>query len=61
MNRLSYRDTPVPPDIKTIREIVSSSGFFSPAEVEIAGELVEERLAKGVSSGYHFIFAEDDG
>jgi GNAT superfamily N-acetyltransferase len=60
MNRLSYRDKPVPSDRKIIREMVSSSGFFSPAEVEIAEELVEERLTKGVSSGYHFLFAEDD-
>jgi len=61
MNGLTYRDTPVPSDRKTIRKIVSSSGFFSPAEMEIAEELVEERLAEGISSGYHFLFAEDQG
>src|SRR5262249_15456116 len=31
---------------------------FSASEVEIAGELVTERLTKGIRSGYHFILAE---
>jgi GNAT superfamily N-acetyltransferase len=38
--------------------IVRSSGFFSPREVEVAAELVKERAAKGLSSGYYFLFAE---
>ncbi len=59
MARLSYRDTPAPSDVAIVREIVSSSGFFSSAEVDIAEELVLERLSKGVSSGYFFVFAED--
>jgi len=43
-----------------VREIVVSSGFFSEAEVEVAVELVQERLNKGVESGYYFLFAEQD-
>ncbi|MCC6126317.1 MAG: GNAT family N-acetyltransferase [Pirellulales bacterium] len=29
--------------------------------MDVAVELVEERLAKGPASGYHFVFAERDG
>jgi len=37
---------------------VASTGFFNAAEVGIAGELVTERLTKGLRSGYHFVLAE---
>ena len=55
--RTSVNDT----DIENVREIVSSTGFFSDEEVIIAAELVEERLTKGESSGYFFLFIEIDG
>jgi len=42
----------------SVRGIVESSGFFSAEEVEIAVQLVQERLTKGIQSGYHFLFAE---
>jgi acetoin utilization deacetylase AcuC-like enzyme/GNAT superfamily N-acetyltransferase len=41
--------------------LVDITGFFNPSEVKIAVELVEERLAKGPESGYHFIIAEHYG
>jgi ribosomal protein S18 acetylase RimI-like enzyme len=41
-----------------VRAIVESAGFFTPAEVDVAVELVEERLAKGPASGYHFLFLD---
>jgi ribosomal protein S18 acetylase RimI-like enzyme len=47
-------------DEKAVREIVSSTGFFSAAEVEVAVELVQERLRRGEASGYYFLFAEID-
>jgi GNAT superfamily N-acetyltransferase len=47
--------------VERIREIVVSTGFFYDHEVEIAVELVEERLMQGEKSGYYFIFAEADG
>jgi ribosomal protein S18 acetylase RimI-like enzyme len=50
-----------PEDPENVRRIVLSSGFFSSTEVVVAVELVEERLAKGLESGYHFLFAEYDG
>ena len=56
---LNFRENPTPADIEAVRAIVSSSGFFSESEIEVAAELVEERLSKGLSSGYHFLFAEE--
>ena len=41
--------------------MVKASGFFYDEEVEVAVELVEERLAKGDRSGYYFLFAERNG
>ncbi len=48
-------------DREDVRRIVAATGFFRPDEVEVAVELVDERLAKGEASGYHFIFAEIGG
>jgi ribosomal protein S18 acetylase RimI-like enzyme len=56
-----FREHVTPEDEARVRDIVVSTGFFSPAEVEIAVELVQERLAKGVRSGYEFLFAEQEG
>lgn len=55
---LTFRSEPVLADIENIREIIASSGFFQPHEIPVAVELVEERLEKGVESGYSFIFVE---
>ena len=57
---ITWREEPQPSDMKRVREIVVSSGFFSNAEVEVAVELVQERLNKGIESGYYFLFAEKD-
>jgi len=48
-------------DPAAIRRIVSSTGFFRPAEVDVAVELADERLAKADASGYHFVFLAEDG
>jgi GNAT superfamily N-acetyltransferase len=58
-SEVALRHAVVPADLEAVRAIVSSTGFFSPAEVAIAVELVEERLAFGGSSGYFFVFAEE--
>jgi ribosomal protein S18 acetylase RimI-like enzyme len=51
-----------PEDGETVREIVAATGYFTPSEVDVAVELVQENLAKGAAaSGYHFIFAEHNG
>jgi len=58
---IKFRTTPVKSDIKRVMEIVESTKFFYDHEVEIAAELVAERLSHGESTGYHFVFAEVDG
>ena len=58
---VSFRYAPVAEDRRRVREIVESTGFFSAAEVDVAVELVDERLAKGEASGYYFVFAELEG
>jgi D-alanine-D-alanine ligase len=57
----TYRETVADTDPASVRAITESSGFFYPDEIDTAVELVEERLAKGIKSGYHFIFAEEAG
>jgi len=44
-----------------IRALTQATGFFHADEVEIAVELVDERLKKGAASGYEFVLAEQDG
>jgi D-alanine-D-alanine ligase len=55
-----YREEVKDSDREVVRKIISSSGFFSTEELEVAIELVEERLNKGLRSGYSFLFAETD-
>ncbi len=61
LGRLTFRKKPTPTDAQTVRHLVQSTGMFYPFEVDVAVELVEERLAKGASSGYFFMFAESEG
>jgi GNAT superfamily N-acetyltransferase len=58
---ISLREEPRPADVGVVRDIVTSSGYFYPEEIAVAVELVEERLSKGIASGYHFVFAEMGG
>ena len=55
------RFEPTDSDCTAIRRIVDSTGLFRPPEVDVAVELVEARLAKGIASGYEFTFAEKAG
>lgn len=52
-----YRDNILEQDAETVRSIVSSTGLFNGEEVDIAVELVEERIRRGARSGYYFHFA----
>ncbi|HBI80949.1 MAG TPA: N-acetyltransferase [Bacteroidales bacterium] len=61
MQELTIRTEPTPNDPENVREIVSSSGFFHDYEIPVAVELVQERIDKGESSGYHFVFADING
>ncbi len=51
----------IPEDAEGIRRLAEATGFFHPAEVDVAEELVLERLSKGEASGYHFVLAEIRG
>jgi len=57
---INFRRKVYPKDVEAVRDIVASSGFFTSKEVEIAVELVNERLTKGLKSGYHFLLTEDE-
>jgi D-alanine-D-alanine ligase len=48
-------------DRRAVRDLAASTGFFGPLEVDVAEELVSERLQKGAASGYEFLFAESGG
>lgn len=55
---LEWRNAVMAEDVGRVRSLAASTGFFNPAEVEIAAGLVSERLTKGMRSGYHFVLAE---
>ena len=50
-----------PADPERIRELVEVTGFFYASEIDVAEELIRERLKKGDESGYHFVLADDNG
>ncbi|MEZ6037344.1 MAG: GNAT family N-acetyltransferase [Planctomycetota bacterium] len=54
-----FRSEPNSADPAQVEAMVAASGFFNPDEVRIARELVEERLQRGLASGYRFLFADD--
>jgi len=60
-DQIVLRRVVVPADPDTITKIVASTGFFRDDEIQVAAELAEERLEKGASSGYEFLFAEIEG
>jgi acetoin utilization deacetylase AcuC-like enzyme/GNAT superfamily N-acetyltransferase len=55
---LTLRFEPEAADAERVRRLVTVTGFFNPEEIDVAAELVTERLGKGPESGYHFVFAE---
>lgn len=61
LNQIVFRTQVRLSDLQIVREIVTSTGFFHPEEIEIAVELVQECIDKGEASGYEFIFLELDG
>lgn len=58
---VTFRREAQPADRNRVRAIVSSTGVFSPVEIEVAIELLDDWLAKGPRSEYQFIFAESAG
>jgi ribosomal protein S18 acetylase RimI-like enzyme len=55
---VGWRAIPTLQDPARIRALTQATGFFYDHEVDIAEELVAERLAKGERSGYLFVFAD---
>lgn len=58
---LDWRETVRPEDAEAVRRLVAATEMFTPEEVDIAVELVTERLAKGPASDYEFVLAESGG
>jgi ribosomal protein S18 acetylase RimI-like enzyme len=58
---IEFREDVKPSDAQAIRDITESTGFFSEHEIDVAVELLDERLAKGTRSGYFFLFAGKAG
>ena len=55
-----FRTNVLSSDRDAVRDIVASTEFFSSEEIDVAVELVDERLKIGEASGYHFLFVETD-
>ena len=58
---LIFRYEVEPKDPEKIRQLTEATGFFYPYEIDIAVELVDDRLSHGLESEYHFIMAEHYG
>jgi GNAT superfamily N-acetyltransferase len=58
---IEFRYDVEPEDRDTVRRLVDSTGVFSPVELDVAVELVDDRLKRGRQSDYHFVFAELEG
>jgi ribosomal protein S18 acetylase RimI-like enzyme len=55
-----FRDSVLPSDVESVRRLTVAAGVFRPAEIDVAVELVQERLQRGTVSGYEFLFAVDE-
>lgn len=58
MPALGFRQEVRPADRDAVRRILESSNYFYPYEIQVATELVDERVNRGLVSGYYFIFAD---
>jgi ribosomal protein S18 acetylase RimI-like enzyme len=54
---LALRERVEAADARAIRDLVAGTGFFSPAEVEMARELAEIGAREGEASDYRFLLA----
>jgi ribosomal protein S18 acetylase RimI-like enzyme len=59
--KLRFRSRARSADLPALRRLVDSTRVFYPEERAIALELLEQRLAFGVKSGYEFFFADQAG
>lgn len=61
MSQIVYREVVQASDSASVRALADSTGFFRTDEIDVAVELVDERLRDGDKSTYRFLFAEIDG
>ncbi len=61
IKKISFREEPVPADRKRLKELLTSTGAFYKREIDVAIELLDDRLEKGGKSEYIFLFCEVDG
>ena len=59
--KIVFRGEPVPADRERLREMLVSTKAFYRREIDVAIELLDDRLKKGVKSEYIFLFCEIDG
>jgi GNAT superfamily N-acetyltransferase len=59
--QLNFRFETCPEDRENVRRLVASTEVFSPVEIDVAVELVDDRINRGSQSDYHFVFADLDG
>jgi D-alanine-D-alanine ligase len=60
-HRITFRHEVRHDDLETVCRLVRSTGVFSSVEIDVAAELVEDRLKRGSASDYQFVFAEEEG
>jgi ribosomal protein S18 acetylase RimI-like enzyme len=58
--KIVFRGEPAAEDVSGVRLILETTGVFYPHEIDVAVELVEDRLDRGVESEYYFVFAQID-
>jgi ribosomal protein S18 acetylase RimI-like enzyme len=56
--QISLREKVFSSDPEAVRKILLSNKYFFDFEIEVAEELIQDRLGRGPASGYHFFFAE---
>jgi GNAT superfamily N-acetyltransferase len=56
---LTWRTEVTHADIDAVRRLVAGTDKFTAAEIDIAAELVEDRLKRGDASEYFFVLADD--
>ena len=54
----AFREAARPDDGHAVEALVRLTGVFTEAEIGIARELIDENLARGAQSEYHFLFAD---
>ncbi len=57
---MEFRQDVRPEDVVQVNEILHSSKMFTRDEISTGVELVLERLLRGTSSGYHFLFLDHE-